>query len=166
MLGASRMTPESGARAGHVAGSSASHPPAPPGESVTVAAAGGMVPAFGPEAVTAPTMITLTAPLDADGGAVAISTSSDLTVSWAGGQSGATVFVTMGAPLGFPTLSCMWDATLGQGTVPHALLSQLGDQGSSSMTYGQQATRTFVAGAYTLSEQAVLDAVAMVSFQP
>jgi hypothetical protein len=135
------------------------------GQTVTVAGAGGMVPPFGPEAVTAPPMIALTAPLGADGGAPSIPTSADLTVSWTGGQSGSTVTISMGGEDPLDTLTCTWDAALGQGTVPHALLGQLTVQGAGYMSYGQQTTTTFAAGAYTIAASAELQTGEAVTFE-
>jgi hypothetical protein len=135
------------------------------GQTVTVAATGGMVPAFGPEAVTAPSMITLLAPLGADGGPPGIARNADLAVSWSSGQSGAQVVLTLGVdadPLS--SIACTWDAPLGQGTVPQALLSRL-TQGAGSLTYGAQTSRTFAAGPYTITESAAVTSGAAVSFR-
>jgi len=125
-----------------------------PGQTITVEASGGQVPSFGPWAVTVPQPITLTTPPFTDGGATTVSISSDLTVSWTGAQSGTTVKFTLLGPNPFTTLSCTWDATAGQGTIPKALLTEVagpfvGDM--SPMTYAVQTTQTFTLGPYAIA---------------
>ena len=88
-----------------------------PGQQVTVSGTGGMVPPFGPWAVTVPQPITLTAPAFTDGGATPISTSSDLTVAWTGGQSGTMVTFGVLGPNPFTVLQCTWDATAGLASI-------------------------------------------------
>jgi hypothetical protein len=135
------------------------------GQEVSVSGAGGTgVPAFGPQKVTTPSMITLTAPsLASDGGATSIATSSDLTVSWTGGQAGAAVTFTLNDGLALQSVTCTWDATLGQGTIPQAFLGKL--SGAGYATYAQQNATTFTAGAYTITASAALTAGGLVTYQ-
>jgi hypothetical protein len=123
------------------------------GQTLSMSASGAMVPAFAAESVVAPGVITLTAPSGAGSGSFTISTQSDLTVTWTGGQSGATVQVVGGGS----TLSasvdfiCSWDATAGQGVVPQAILSGMAGVTSGVFGYGQySAPTTFTAGSYSI----------------
>jgi hypothetical protein len=120
------------------------------GQTLTVTASGATVPAFGPESVTAPAMIGLTAPA-ATGGAYTISTASDLAVTWTGGQAGAQVLFEGVVGSGTSYFSCTWDAAPGSATVPHAVLTGLAGQSGAFLAYGQVTTTTFTAGAYTIS---------------
>jgi hypothetical protein len=137
-----------------------------PGQSVTVQGAGGQVPAFGPWAVIVAKPVTLTAPAYVDGGATTIDTSSDYTVSWTGGQSGTTVNISMVVAFE-TTLSCTWDAALGHGTIPKALLSGVALQtgGMGSISYGVQTTNTFTAGPYAVAVTAALGSSWPVAFK-
>jgi hypothetical protein len=137
-----------------------------PGQTLTVAASGATVPAFGPQSVTAPGTFTVSAPTWASGSAPTVSASSDLALAWTGGQSGALVtFELTGdnqSVRGYMVLSCAWDATLGQGAVPHALLAQMvgfSQDPPSGNWYGgfaQQTTTKFNAGAYVVALSAVV----------
>ena len=96
-----------------------------------------------------------------------MSTSSDLTVSWSGGQTGATMTLEGGASNGVAPFYfvCTFDASLGQGTVPMATLKPFSGFPNGYITYGQGATTTFTAGAYTIVESATLYSTASVSFE-
>jgi hypothetical protein len=135
------------------------------GQTLSVAGSGGTVPAFGPQSVTAPGTITVTAPSWAGGSAPVVSASSDLALAWTGGQSGATVTFTMAASnqsgRSYMSLSCAWDASSGQGTVPHALFGPMTgfseEPGGSWYTaFAQETTTTFSAGAYVVALSAVV----------
>ncbi|HEY1696068.1 MAG TPA: hypothetical protein VGG39_28070 [Polyangiaceae bacterium] len=134
-----------------------------PGQALTVSASGATVPAFGPQSVTAPGTIAVTAPTWAGGSSPTISASSDLALAWTGGQSGATVTFSLTAAnqtsRSSMVLSCAWDATSGAGTVPHALLGQMVGYPDGASWYGgfaQQATTTFGAGGYLVALSAVV----------
>jgi hypothetical protein len=134
------------------------------GDTVTVSATGATVPAFGPHSVTAPGSIDVTSPAVTGASPIVISTSSDLTVTWTGGQSGATVSlsaatetITVG-----PVIDCEWDAAAGQGVVPQSLLGQIGT-GQGSMSLVQRVTTTFSAGPYLVSLHADVRKVAQTS---
>ena len=107
------------------------------GQTLTVSASGGTVPAFGPESVVAPPAPVLTAPAS-NGGSYTIPTSSDLTVTWTGGQAGAQVLVE-GTNTGTPQdyFSCIWDGAAGQGTVPRAVLAGLAGTSNGYIIWGQ-----------------------------
>jgi hypothetical protein len=136
------------------------------GQSVTVSASGGTVPTFGPQSVTAPSLVTLTSPSVSDAGTTMISTATDVTIAWSGGQTGATMTLSLSSQVSQSSLACSWAASSGQGTIPHALLSQLVGQAQGGvLTYGQEATRTFMAGPYSIAESALLYSEASVSFE-
>jgi hypothetical protein len=141
------------------------------GDSLSVSATGAMVPAFGPDSITAPPLIALTAPqlADGDAGISTIPTSTDLTLAWSGGQSGATMTLFAGAEVSFSFIDCSWDASLDTGTVPQSLLAQLAslsqNAGQGFVQYGQQSNVTFVAGPYTITQSAMLYTGATVNFQ-
>ena len=137
------------------------------GQTLTVSASGGMVPAFGPQPVTAPPFAELTSPQVPDAGVIVIPTSADLTLSWTAGQSGATWTITMGYETSDKSLECGWDASLGQGTIPQAMLGLLvaGGSGPATANYGQTMTTTFTAGMYDVTESAMTYSQRAVTFQ-
>jgi hypothetical protein len=137
------------------------------GDTLTVAATGGMVPAFGPQAVIAPAFAELISPPVPDAGAIVIPTSSDLTVSWSAGQSGATWSILMGYETSYDSLQCTWDAGPGQGVIPQALLAKIVASGSGPATvnYGQTTTSVFTAGQYDVTESATTYSLRSVTFQ-
>ncbi len=102
-----------------------------PGDMFTVSAAGGDVAAFsGPSAAT-PSDIVVTSPSGGTGTNLmySIDESKDLVITWTGGSAGSQVQVTL-SNLDDKSLaldvSCMFDAAGGTGTIPTALLTQLG----------------------------------------
>jgi hypothetical protein len=137
-----------------------------PGQTLSVSATGDMVPAFGPEEVTVAPEVTLTTPV-LTGGNPTVSTSSDLAVTWTGGQSGAVMTFEGGASNGVAPyfFTCSWDASLGQGTVPKVVLSSFSGLPNGYVAFGQSATVTFTAGAYSIPESAGMYATASVTYQ-
>ena len=137
--------------------------------SLTVSASGSTVPAFGAQTVVAPNPIALTLPaLAADGGTSTVSTASNLTVTWVGGQAGATVTLegagdTTQTP--FVYFVCNWDASLGTGTIPQAMLTPLTGQSAGVLFYGQYTSHDFTAGSYSISEYALPYASSPVNFE-
>ncbi len=126
------------------------------GDFLTVTAAGGVVPAFGASLVT-PSYVTLTEPAPPnDGGSsgdYVIATSSDLAVSWNGGEADATVHVVVSASQNSPApntyvADCAFDGLAGQGVVPRAALSLLKGRYASQFTVYQQRVLTVQAGAF------------------
>jgi hypothetical protein len=121
------------------------------GQTLTVSASGATVPAFGPESVTAPAMIALTSPAATGSGAYTITTSADLAVSWTAGQAGAQILFEGVNSSGTSYFTCTWDASVGSGTVPHAVMTGLAGQTGGFLAYGQSTMTTFSAGAYSIS---------------
>lgn len=135
------------------------------GQTLVVSASGGTVPAFGPQSIVAPSMITLTAPA-ASGGSYTISTSTDLSVEWTGGQAGVQLFfegTLSGSPQTYFT--CIWDGGLGRGTVPQAVLAGLAGQSGGLLAYGQLASTSFSAGTYSVTEGVLQFGGANATFQ-
>jgi hypothetical protein len=95
-----------------------------PGDSVHVTATGGDAPAID-VTVTAPAPITLLEP-GLDGGTGVVSRSRDLRLRWSGGTGTAAIGFTDGKRLPeIVRVKCSFDAKLGEGVVPAAVLSEL-----------------------------------------
>jgi hypothetical protein len=121
-----------------------------PGEQLRVSASGGVVPAFGPVAVVAPTNTTMVAPASP----YTVSLKGDLGVQWTGGAAGS-VFVLEGITQNNQTyFLCEWDAGMGKNFVPQSTLSGIGS-GSGYLIYGQYSSATFTAGTYTIYDSAL-----------
>lgn len=110
---------------------SATTPIYTPGETFNVSAVGADVAAFSGVSAAAPNDIVITSP---SGGTAtnlmyAIDESTDLVITWTGGSAGAQVAVNL-SNLDDHSLAlnanCMFDASAGTGTIPTALLTQLG----------------------------------------
>ena len=123
------------------------------GQTLVVSASGATVPSFGPDSVVAPGLPVLTAPA-ASAGAYTIATTADLTVTWTGGESGDLFFIE-GVDTSNAYFVCEWDASLGSGTVPQAVLAGLAGQSNAFLAYAQFATTTFTVGGYSISESAL-----------
>jgi hypothetical protein len=123
------------------------------GQTLTASASGDVVPAWGPVSVVAPSAATLVSPASG----ATIPSTQDLTVTWSGGQSGARVRVTGAPSVGFGAyFECDWDASLGQGVIPQALLTALAGQSPNvSVGQSQLAITTVDAGGYAVSVEAV-----------
>jgi hypothetical protein len=132
-----------------------------PGDTLTVSASGGVVPAFTAAPVVAPQPGTLVTPQPESGGPgfldfYAVSTSKDLAVQWSGGESGAR-FILQGTNMGLTTAAyfeCTWDASLGQGVVPQSVLApfEMEQEINGLLVWGQQRLATFKAGPFTIQE--------------
>jgi hypothetical protein len=102
-----------------------------PGETFNVSAVGADVLAFSGASAAAPNDIVITSPSGGTGTNLmyAIDESTDLVITWTGGSAGAAVEVNL-SNLDDHSLalnaSCMFDASAGTGTIPTALLTQLG----------------------------------------
>ena len=129
------------------------------GETLTVSATGGDVPAFSGKTVTAPSEITLTAPVcspelaSADCG---LSRSADLTIAWTGGAS-TTVLATLRSNRSnrHVVMNCRFASS--PGIVSAEAMSKLGadDAGYSSVLSIQGSNRTtFTAGDYDIAFEA------------
>jgi len=126
-----------------------------PGDTLTVSASGGVVPAFTAAPVTVPQSGTLVTPeLESDNKNVfyAVSTSEDLVVQWSGGEPGAQ-FLLQGAGNGNASFLCTWDATLGQGVVPQSVFAPFKGVGlNGTLVWYQQRLSTFTAGEFAMEE--------------
>jgi hypothetical protein len=135
-----------------------SGPPFVGGDVLTVTAEGGVVPAFFAQLV-APSYVSLIEPAPPyDGGSYgnyAIATSSDLAVSWTGGEADASVHVVLTGGQNTPLpntflVDCAFDASAGQGLVPRAALSLLKGRGLGRFVVYQQRVRTVQAGTFAV----------------
>jgi hypothetical protein len=122
-----------------------------PAETATVTASGAQVPAF-MQSVVAPPALVLTKPKPDSSGTYQISTSADLAVTWTGGQAGNTATLTGYTAGTTYSFVCTWDASVGQGTVPAAILTQLAGQAYSAIEWLQDTTVKIDAGAYSITE--------------
>lgn len=128
-----------------------------PGNMLTVSASGSIVPAFAAAWIAAPGSVTLNAPTPSASGLYTVDTSHDLTVQWSAGEAGAD-FVLQGGGGGETYFMCTWDATLGQGVVPHSVLTPFSPAVSGAhgingeLVWYQQRTSTFTAGTFAIQE--------------
>jgi len=124
-----------------------------PGDSLTVAASGGAVPAFGPESVQAPGAITLTDPAT-DGGAIYVPTANDLGFAWTGGSEDSVAVLTATGTTSDGALvvaRCSYVAITGEGILPSAVLAPLHGLSQGTLGWGQTNVATFDAGAWSVT---------------
>jgi hypothetical protein len=115
---------------------------------------GATVPSFG-VSVVAPAAVVLGTPA-ISGNTYTIPTTGDLLVTWKGGQAGNLLLLEGTAAAGGTSyFTCEWDASTGQATVPHAILSPLAGQTGGYLLFGQMATSTVSVGAYTVQTLAL-----------
>jgi hypothetical protein len=131
-------------------------PPFLGGDFLTVTAEGGVVPAFGASLVT-PSHVTLIEPAPPNDGGMdyVLTTSSDLAVSWNGGEADATVHVVVTALQNSQApntyvADCAFDGLAGKGVVPGAALSLLKGRYVSEFTVYQQRVSTVQAGPFVV----------------
>jgi len=143
-----------------------------PGDMLSVSGAGGTVPAFPAQTLTAPGAITVTAPLAGDAGTLVIPTAQSLVVTWTGGVAGAHVIFTLNAFFASgasASTACSWDAAAGQGTVPASALAPLvagtAQAGGSTAVWYQQAQTAFATGRWAVTMQADIHGGSLVTFQ-
>jgi len=141
-----------------------------PGDTLGVSAAGGAVPSFAVESVTATPTIVLTAPAPGTGGKITVPTAQPLVVSWTGGQSGAKTVVVATAIFttgGVASTTCSWDASLGTGMVPSAALKPLAaaNAETSGMTWYQSADNAFTVGPLAVTMSARVLQGSLASFE-
>jgi hypothetical protein len=143
-----------------------------PGDMLSVSAAGGTVPAFGPESIAAPPAITVTAPLPGDAGVLVIPTSQSLAVTWTGGVTNARVVLTLNALFSSgasASTACSWDAVAGQGTIPASVLTPLvagtAQAGGSTAVWYQLAQTSFATGRWAVTMQAAIHGGSLATFQ-
>ncbi len=140
-----------------------------PGDSLGVAALGGVLPAFPDQTIEAPPVLALTAP-GGDGGKVTVSTSQPLAFSWTGGRAGdeavvtATSYFTSG---GLSSMTCSWDASTGAATAPSDSLRPLASQNavSSNIVWYQLAQKKFSTGPVAVTVSAYAPQGMLVAFQ-
>jgi hypothetical protein len=129
-----------------------------PGSMLTVTASGGTVPAFTATPIAVPGSISLDVPTPSSSGLYTVDTKQDLAVQWSAGESGAQFVLQGGSGDAGTYFLCASDATLGQGIVPHVVLTPF--RPASSGIYGingqlvwyQRRSRTFTAGDVTVQE--------------
>ncbi len=144
--------------------------PAPlfaPGDTLTVTASGGAVPAFGPTTVTAPGSIALASPA-LDGGALAVPTGSDLGLSWTGGSAGSLAILTASGQTADGSLvvaRCSYVAITDEGTLPAQVLGSLKGLSQGTVGWGQANIATIDAGAWEIGVFAGAYASTPASFQ-
>ncbi|HEX3345439.1 MAG TPA: hypothetical protein VHS09_12735 [Polyangiaceae bacterium] len=143
-----------------------------PGDVLGVSAAGGTVPPFPVQSLTAPAAITLTAPQAGDAGLLVVPTAQSLAVTWTGGVTGDRVVFTLNAFLASgasASTACSWDAAAGQGTIPASALAPLvagtAQPGGSTALWYQLAQTTFDAGRWAVTMQADIHGGSLVAFQ-
>jgi hypothetical protein len=83
----------------------------------------------------------------------------------ASGQAGAQMIVEGTTASAGSYFLCQWDASLGQGTVPQAVLAGLSGQSSAYLAYGQYTTTDFMSGSYSISVLALPYGGASASFE-
>ncbi len=124
------------------------------GDILTFSAPGADVPPF-QQNIVAPGCVAMTAPAGPDGGVIygsyLIPTSDDLQISWTRGESNAFVGVTLlggrGNPATYVSVSCSFDATMGQGTIPRQALAALAGTTGEFFVY-QERRGSMQAGSY------------------
>jgi hypothetical protein len=124
------------------------------GDLVTIATAGADVPVF-QQSIPAPGCVAMTAPESPDGGFFygyyLISTTDDFQISWTGGEANAFVGVTLiggqGNPTTYVSVTCSFDATSGQGTIPQQALAALTGTAGGFFMY-QERRDSVQAGSY------------------
>ena len=124
-----------------------------PGDMLTVTASGGVVPAFGPQGVTAPGALTLTSPIP-DGGAVAVPTSSDFGFAWTGGSEKSAAVLTASGVTGDGSVvlvRCSYVAITGEGILPSPVLTAVRGLSQGTLGWGQANLATFDAGAWSVT---------------
>jgi len=124
------------------------------GQTLTVSASGATVPAFGPISVVAPALPVLSAPAAASG-TYTIPTTADLDVAWTGSSAGGEIIFEGAASDSTSYFTCVWSASLGEATVPQAMLTSLKGQTAGYLVFGQYAATNFSAGAYSISASAL-----------
>jgi hypothetical protein len=135
------------------------------GAAYGVTGMGGVVPAFGPVAIGAPSMVDLLAPSLPDGGTAVVPTVTDLTVAWSQGEAQATMFFEGSSTSGNQYFYCEWDATQEKQVVPMSVMTPLAGQ-TGYVVYGQYTQTTFMVGSnWTVTEQVVPYSGGTVTFQ-
>ena len=132
------------------------------GDALTVQAEGGDFPKFDAQSIVAPGLPVLTAPA----APYAITLAQDLIVTWQGGESNATFFVTATSddPAGL-WVSCRDAATIGSVTMPALLLASLKGATNPRIVWGQERDEWFTVDAAPVEMRAVQLSVATATFE-
>lgn len=125
------------------------------GQTLTVSATGGVVPAFGPISVVAPGLPLLTSPVAASSAGYTISTEQDLVVAWGGGEAEGQMIFEASSSDSSSYFTCVWPASEAKAVVPQAMLTPLAGQSTGYLIYGQYLSTGFTAGAYSISVTAL-----------
>lgn len=128
-------------------------PPFAPGQTLVVTAAGGSVPAFGPESVSTPDLLGLTSPAD-DGGALTVATAQDFGFTWGGGGQDSLAILTASgvtADQGFVLARCSYVAITGEGILPSTVLGAVQGLSQGEIGWGQANEALFDAGAWSVT---------------
>jgi hypothetical protein len=135
------------------------------GQTLTVSATGGTVPAFGPVSIVAPALPTLLTPAAASGGTYTIGTKADLDVAWSSNTPGSQVIFEAASNDSTRYFTCLWDASVGKAVVPQSMLTPLVGEGTGYVVYGQYTSTTLQVGAYSVSVSALPYAGGTATFQ-
>ncbi len=135
---------------------------------LSVSASGGDVPAFA-GSVGAPALITVTSPALPDmlGPPTTQSKSSDLTFSWTGGNAGTDVEITLASLPSDYFIKCKFGAQTGTGSIPSSLLTQMFNDGATSVraTLNSIGSTTITAGDFKVGFLAINAANYAMSFE-
>jgi hypothetical protein len=138
------------------------------GDALTASAQGAAIPAFSAQTVIAPGYASLDVPASDDAGTYRISSSEDLVVQWSGGEPGATFLLQLSQDATGYWVSCVWDSTLSQGTVPQAILYQfalVAQPTFAALEWGQMTGITFVVGSNVVTQTAIQYDTGLVTFE-
>ena len=117
------------------------------GQTITMAADGADIPAFS-EQLTAPALVTVTAP-DFTDGTVDVATASPLTVTWTGGTTDEVHLRLSGNDSVTSTsVLCTYTASDGTGTVSAAALGTLSSYGTGAISIATDTSTTIDAGGW------------------
>jgi hypothetical protein len=126
------------------------------GATLTVNAAGGVVPAFN-GSLTAPSRVLITTPAQG-AGTISVDRTKGFTVAWSGSSAGdVVVYLDGGAGRG-TQLTCQFAASGGTGTIPAAAL-QLLPAGSGGYSMSTETSSTVRAGDWAVQLSATFEAV-------
>lgn len=118
------------------------------GDTLTIKAAGGTVPAFKADVITS-VGVDITLPVEpANKGPLPVDRTSDLLVTWNNGGPG-DVFMFFNDGLG-TRVFCTFSSAAGKGTVPKAALGALSPNAKGSFGVGAATLKTVTAGAWSI----------------
>jgi hypothetical protein len=131
------------------------------GDTLTVTAAGGDVPAFSGKSVTAPNSLVLSAPACSGDACGSASKSTALNLTWTGGaSSGVQAQLLSAIPAGGHSIVATCNFTSSPATIPVAVMGKLGadsDGFSSRLSVQPINTNNFTSGAFQVTVTALGD---------